>query len=122
MKFAVYQIILSKADIAAINAGETNTKFTAKTKMSMDFDGHKIAGLAYAAVEDNLYSHVANITAVDYNDCFEVGNIGPEANIERLGRMQSLSVGDVIVNEDGTCAVIANKGFVAFSHNPKMVA
>lgn len=122
MKFAVYQISLSKADINAVNAGEMNTKFSAKNKMTLDFAGDRIGGLASDAFEGGLYTHVANVTAADYNDCFEVGNIGPETNIERLARMSSLSVGDVIVAEDGTCAVIAPVGFVAFSHNPKMAA
>ena len=122
MKFTVYQINLSKADIAAINAGEMNTKFSAKNKMTMDFSGDRIGGLASDAFDSGLYTHVANITANDYDDCFEVGNIGPEANIERLERMSSLSVGDIIVAEDGTCAVIAPLGFVAFSHNPSKVA
>ena len=121
-KFAVYQISLSKADIAAINAGEMNTKFSAKNKMTMDFSGDRIGGLASEAFDSGLYTHVANITAEDYNDCFEVGNIGPEANIERLARMSSLSVGDVIVHEDGTVAVVAPMGFVAFSHNTKVAA
>ena len=121
-KFAVYQISLSKADIAAINAGEMNTKFSAKNKMTMDFSGDRIGGLASEAFDSGLYTHVANITAEDYNDCFEVGNIGPEANIERLERMSSLSVGDVIVHEDGTVAVVAPMGFVAFSHNTKVAA
>ena len=122
-KFAVYQISLSKADIAAINAGEINTKFSAKTKMSMDFSGDRIGGLASDAFEAGLYTHVANITAEDYNDCFEVGNVGPDDQIERItDRMSSLSVGDVIVHEDGTVAVVAPMGFVAFSHNTKVAA
>ena len=62
------------------------------------------------------------ITAEDYNDCFEVGNIGPDSQIERLGRMSSLSVGNVLVGEDGTCAVVASMGFVAFSFNPALAA
>jgi hypothetical protein len=122
MKFAVYQISLSKADVAAINAGEMNTKFSAKNKMTLDFAGDRIGGLASDAFEGGLYTHVANIIADDYNDCFEVGNVGPETNIERFARMSSLSVGDIIVADDGTCAVIAPVGFVAFSHNPSKVA
>jgi hypothetical protein len=122
MKFAVYQIQFTKAQYAAINAGEIVPSFEAKNKMNIDFSGNKIGGLASDAFEAGYYTHVANIEAEDYNDCFEVGNIGPDENIERLGRMSSLSVGDVIVAEDGTVAVIAPIGFVAFSHNPKVAA
>lgn len=122
MKFAVYQIQFTKAQYTAINANEIVPAFEAKNKMNMDFSGNKIGGLASDAFEAGYYTHVANITAEDYNDCFEVGNIGPDENIERLGRMSSLSVGDIIVHEDGTMAVIAPMGFVAFSHNTKAAA
>ena len=121
-KFAVYQISLTDAQYDAINNDEIVPAFAAKTKMSMDFSGDRIGGLASDAFEAGLYTHVANITAEDYNDCFEVGNIGPESSIERLTRMSSLSLGDVIVHEDGTVAVIAPVGFVAFSHNPSKAA
>jgi len=125
MKFAVYQIQLTAAQRKTVNeSGDFDSvpAFAAKTKMSMDFSGNKIGGLASDAFDAGYYTHVANITAEDYNDCFEVGNIGPDENIERLGLMSSLSVGDVIVAEDGTVAVIAPIGFVAFSHNPKIAA
>jgi hypothetical protein len=124
MKFAIYQIQLTEAQIDLINAEghDAVPAQSAKLKMMMDFDGHKIGGIASDAFETGLYTHVANITANDYNDCFEVGNIGPEENIERLSRMSSLSVGDVIVDEEGQCAVVAPVGFVAFSFNPKMAA
>jgi hypothetical protein len=125
MKFAVYQIQLTSAQRNLVNeSGDFNAvpAFAAKNKMNMDFSGNKIGGLASDAFEAGYYTHVANIEAADYNDCFEVGNIGPDQNIERLGRMSSLSVGDVIVAEDGTVVVIAPMGFVAFSHNPKVAA
>ena len=125
MKFAVYQIQLTSAQRNLINeSGDFNAvpAFAAKNKMNMDFSGNKIGGLASDAFDAGYYTHVANITAEDYNDCFEVGNIGPDENIERLSRMSSLSVGDVIVAEDGTVAVIAPVGFVAFSHNLSIAA
>jgi hypothetical protein len=125
MKFAVYQIQLTSAQRNLINeSGDFNAvpAFAAKNKMNMDFSGNKIGGLASDAFDAGYYTHVANIEAEDYNDCFEVGNVGPDQNIERLGRMSSLSVGDVIVAEDGTVAVIAPMGFVAFSHNTKVAA
>lgn len=124
MKFAIYQIQLTDAQYDLINSEGFSAvpAQIAKMDMNMDFDGNKIGGLASDAFEAGYYTHVANIEAKDYNACFEVGNIGPEENIERLSRMSSLSVGDVIVGEDGTMAVIAPVGFVAFSFNPKMAA
>lgn len=125
MKFAVYQIQLTEAQRNTVNeTGDFNSVPAMAAKLNMDFDdeGNKIGGLASDAFEAGYYTHVANITADNYNDCFEVGNIGPEENIERLTKMSSLSVGDVLVAEDGTVAVIAPIGFVAFSHNPKVAA
>ncbi len=130
-QFAVYQIQLTAAQRKTVNeSGDFDSvpAFAAKTKMSMDFSGNKIGGLAYDAFDAGYYTHVANIIAEDYNDCFEVGNIGPDrtdgavSSVERLGKMSSLSVGDIIVHEDGTMVVIAPIGFVAFSHNTKAAA
>lgn len=123
MKFAIYQIQITKADRDMINeTGDFNSvpAFAAKTKMQ--FADDLIGGLASDAMDNGFYTHVANIEATDFNDVFEVGNIGPESSIERLGRMSSLSVGDVIVGEDGQVVVVADCGFVAFSFNPKLAA
>lgn len=124
MKFAVYQIHLTDKQYDLINAQGHNAVPSHKIKldMTMDFSGHKIGGLASEAWEAGYYTHVANIEAEDYNGVFEIGNIGPEENIERLTRMYSISVGDVIVGEDGTLAVVASMGFVAFGFNPQMAA
>jgi hypothetical protein len=125
MKFAIYQIQITAAQRKTINESkdfDAVPAFAAKIKMKMD-DGNKIGGLASKAFEAGYYTHVANITAEDYEDCFEVGNVGPDDQIERITvRMSSLSVGDVIVAEDGTVAVIDPVGFVAFSHNPSIAA
>jgi hypothetical protein len=122
MKFDLYQIRLSAADVDAVNSGAVCEKHDFKVRMMMDFRGTKIGGFASEAFNANLYTKVATITAEDYDDAFEVGNIGPENQIERYGRMSSVSVGDVLVAEDGTVAVVANIGFVAFGHRPELAA
>lgn len=106
MKFAVYQ---------------TRDQET-KINLMMAFEDSETATTASTAWDKGLYTHVANITAADYNEVFEIGNIGPEQNIERLARMHSISVGDVIVGEDGTIVVVANVGFIAIGHNIKFAA
>ena len=126
MKFAVYQIQITEAQRKTIkeskNDFNTVPAFAAKIKMKMA-SGKKLGGLASKAYDAGYYTHVANIEAEDYEDCFEVGNVGPDDQIERITvRMSSLSVGDVIVAEDGTVAVIDPVGFVAFSHNPSIAA
>lgn len=126
MKYAIYQIRITEAQIDLINeTGDFNSVPAKKAKIDMEFDfrGHKIGGLAYDAfVEKGYYTHVANIEASSPNEVFQIGNIGPEENIERLNRMHSISVGDVLVDEEGNCSVVAPIGFVLFSVNPKMAA
>ena len=40
------------------------------------------------------------------NHAFEAGNIGPEDRIERLAQMHSVSVGDVLVDDEGAWLVM----------------
>jgi hypothetical protein len=90
--------------------------------MMMDFRGYNIGAYASDAFDANLYTKVATITAEDYNDAFEVGNMGPESQIQGYDRMSSVSVGDVLVSEDGTVAVVANVGFVQFGYRPDLAS
>lgn len=121
-KFAIYQIQFTEAQYTAINAGEMIAAFEAKNKMNMDFSGNKLGGLADEAMAEGHYTHVANIEANDFNEVFEIGNIGPEQNIERLTRMSSISVGDVIVDEEGNTAVVSPYGFTLFGFRPALAA
>lgn len=66
---------------------------------------------ATEAFAEGRYTHVSNITAPDLDGVFQIGNIGPESYIERLDRMASVSVGDIIVDEDGTTSLVAPFGF-----------
>ena len=120
MKYSVYQIQYSQTDIDEINAELPNAKRTAKMEMDFDFSGDKIGGLADKALDAGLYTHVSNIEADNPNQVFEIGNIGPESAITRFSRMHSLSVGDIIVDEEGQVIVVAPIGFVAFAFRPKM--
>jgi len=126
MKYAIYQIRLTDAEVDLINTTQdfnSVPKKKAKIDMEFDFAGRKIGGLAYDAfVEKGYYTHVANIEASSPKEVFQVGNIGPEEQIERLERMHSISVGDVIVDEEGQCIVVAPIGFVSFSHDWRLAA
>lgn len=113
MKFDLYQIKAATATPAADKA---------KIAMMMDFGDHKIGGLADDAFQRGFYTRVATLDAKDYNDAFEVGNIGPEEKITRWHSMSSASVGDILIAEDGTVAVIANVGFVQIAHYPHLAA
>ena len=58
-----------------------------------------------------LYKKVATIEAVSFDQVFDIGNIGPENKIVRHARMHSVSVGDVIVREDGVTRFVDSFGF-----------
>jgi len=60
----------------------------------------------------SYYQHVANVEADNEEDVFRVTNIGPEDQIERVGRMRSCSVGDVLYNVDtGEFIICASFGW-----------
>lgn len=114
MIYQLFQIQLSSEDWAAINAAGNHDaipKNKARIAMQMDFSGSKIAFMAKEAFNNDFYSHVANIDASDLEDAFEIGNIGPDSAIERLNQMSSVSVGDLIIDEDGNKSVVASFGF-----------
>lgn len=122
MKFAVYQITLDRQIVDAVNSGKKVPAYSAKMAMNMDFRSERIAENASKAFDNGYYTHVCNIEAKDLNDVFHVGNIGPESSIERLNRMSSISIGDVIVDETGSMSVVAANGFIAFAHKPALAA
>ena len=80
-------------------------------RFNLGFGDNPVA-LAEKLFNQRSYQLVADIKAVDLNHVFQIGNIGPEENITRIGQMCSLSVGDVIqCQETGDCFLIANFGF-----------
>jgi hypothetical protein len=117
MKYSIYQIHLTEAQYDLVNAeGHMAVPaHVAKMDMSMDFRGDKITDQASEAWDNGYYTHVSNIEAENLNQVFEIGNIGPEENIERLSRMHSISVADVIINETGEMVVVASAGFKVFT-------
>ena len=125
MKYAIYQIRITDAQVDLINEKGFDAVPAKKAKIDMEFDfaGRKIGGLAYDAfVNKGYYTHVANIEASSLKEVFQIGNIGPEENIERFDRMHSISVADVIVDEEGNCSVVAPVGFVMFTVNAAAAA
>ena len=112
MKYQLLQIKLSDAEVDKINAEGHDSVPKHKMKLNMSIGmGKKIAPIAKEAYELGYYTHVSNITADSLNGVFEVGNIGPEENIERLDRMHSVSVADIIVDPEGNKHVVASFGF-----------
>ena len=70
----------------------------------------------YGKVSGNdlfMYRPVADIEANDLDEVFHIGNIGPAEKIDAYHRMKSISVGDIICDEDGNYMVVGQYGFHA---------
>lgn len=114
MKYELMQIHLSDSEIMEINRSNDHSaipKAKMKIAMQMDFSGVKASHIASEAYSKGFYDHVSNIEANDLDEVYEIGNIGPEDAIERLGRMHSVSVGDIIIDEEGNKFLVASFGF-----------
>jgi len=70
-------------------------------------------GMGSFDLQANLdkYVHVADLDANSLNEAFEIGNIGPEEKYTRYTRMHSVSVGDILVEENGQAHIVASFGF-----------
>lgn len=109
MKYEVYQINLSREQINEVNSSKDGyPEFYAKY-MNTTF---RPTAESIVAAKD-MYSKVAVIEADGFEEVFEIGNIfeGYEDVIERIAPMHSVSVGDVIVREDGVTKFVAPIGF-----------
>ena len=111
MKYKLFQIHVTKAEHNKINAEGHDSVEKHKMKLDMSFSKDE-ASIAKKAFEKGYYTHVSNITTdKGLEGVFEVGNIGPEENIERLHPMYSTSVGDIVVDPEGNKHVVASFGF-----------
>ena len=111
MKYELHQIHLTDEEHDKVNAEGHNSVEKHKLHLDMNFSD-KAEVLAKEAWDKGYYTHVSNITTdKGLEGVFEVGNIGPEENIERLSRMYSTSVGDIVIDSDGKKHVVASFGF-----------
>ena len=101
MKFTVYQINLSDEQ-------EDNRDIR---EMYLDTIMQPTVDAIIKARE--YYKPVADIITDDFDGVFEIGNLGPEERILRKAPMHSVSVGDVIVREDGVTKFVAPFGFTS---------
>ena len=110
MNYKLYQIQLTDQEVDKINAEGHNSVPKHRLKLDMSFNDN-VAELAKQAMDKGYYTHVSNIEAEGLEGVFEVGNIGPESAITRLGRMHSVSVADVVETPEGVRHVVASVGF-----------
>ena len=108
MKYKIYQFYLTYEIYNGINAG---THADANTVMMQLMLVKKEVAQAVVDIAKSYMEHVADIEARDLNDVFDIGNIGPEEKITRYKNMTSLSVGNVIVDEDDVANIVCGFGF-----------
>ena len=118
MKYEINQIKLTEVEVDLINSlkdGESFDKWTAHLKASVSSHRteDKTREQANKSLADGFYTHVANITADSLDHVFEISNLQQEEDkVERLHPMRSVSVGDIIRDENGISSVVCNWGFV----------
>jgi len=113
-KFKLYQIHTTKEEDDLINAEGHDAVPKHKMHLDMTFRKQEDTGaIAKQAFDLGYYSHVSNIIAKSFEGVFSVGNMGPESQIERFAdcSMYSVSVGDIVEDEDGNKSVVAGMGF-----------
>ena len=111
MKFTVHQIQIDRSVYNEVNrlgheaAAEQFPEYRAY--MDTSFQGSK----RYKAEYGQYYKPVCTIEAANLNRVFDIGNIGPEESITRLAPMHSISVGDIIEDEQGVRVMVDSFGF-----------
>jgi len=109
MRFEIKQAVLSSSMVGEVNSSDVNPQFY---KDFLDVTYKPTQELI-----DNaryLYQTVGFIDADDADDVFKKGNVwdGFEDDIEHVGAgMHSISVGDLLLEEGGTCVVVDRSGF-----------
>ncbi len=98
MKYTVHQINLSDEQFSTLRDVYLDTTFKPTDEAIIRARG--------------LYKPVAIINATSLDDVFLIGNNGlNHPKIKKLDQMHSVSVGDVIVDENGHAVYVAPMGF-----------
>ena len=115
MKYEIHQIKLTEAETDRINNGESFPKWTAYQKATICTHRNidEAREQTNKSLENNFYTHVANITANSLDHVFEISNLQQEEDkVERLQPMRSVSVGDLITDENGVSSIVLGWGFI----------
>lgn len=104
----VYQIQLTDAEVDMANKGGTSARI--KAFFDRHFDEF------FKPENLKLYDHVVNVHTDDKEDAFRLMNLWEdESKIERIHEYcSSMSVGDILVMEDGKRLRCASFGFKEF--------
>ena len=113
MKYQVHQVQLTDAEVNKINAEghDAVERHAMKLKACFSEDPDGLRTIAGQMYDLGYYDHVANITEGSLEGVFHIGNEGDVQGVERLTRMSSVSVGDLIICDNGDKWVVATCGF-----------
>ena len=78
-----------------------------KAAMDVNFRGSEL----FTQDLVKYYTHVADLDVSDMDEAFHVHNIQDESKITRYGTQHSMSVGDLLVAEDGGMHIVEGYGF-----------
>lgn len=113
MKFQLMQIPLSDAEIDQINDGVVTEKYSNRCDISCF--GSKKLDAVYNALEEGYYETVAEIDAESLEGAFYIGNFMGDnpTKVKMIAEsVFSVSVGDILVDEDGCRHLVDRFGFV----------
>ena len=108
--FKVLQVTLSEMDCMVINS----IGWDAASEKFPNVNAYMLSAVKrkfQEAFNTGQFNHVATIAAIDLDEVFDIGNIGPEEKIARHAPMHSVSVGDVIQTPEGEFFAVASMGF-----------
>jgi len=116
MKFRLFQIAVPRSEYDAVNEmgwSEAMAKFPrVEAQQAVRIGGAK----AYVSEYSQYYVNVSDIEANDLENAFFVhnnpfGDDALEEQITRYAEQYSMSVGDVLVDEDGKSFIVDGFGF-----------
>ena len=108
--FKLYQIVIDKQLSNLINTEGWDCHIDALSYRNAS-EGDPSFGII-----NDCYTHTADLVCDDLDHCFEVGNVGPEdRRIKKVGS-RSVSVGDLLEDEDGLLHLVDSIGFRNVTH------
>ena len=110
--FKLYQIVIDKQLSNLINTEGWDCNVNALAYRNAS-EGDPSLGIYH-----DCYTHVADLVCDDLDHCFEVGNVGPEDRfVKKVGvNRTSVSVGDLLEDEDGLLHLVDSIGFRNVTH------
>jgi len=119
--FRVFQFRVSGAAKKAVNTLGWDGAMKSYPEVEIHVDVRSEGSEYFKDWMGEHYNHVANVVANNLDDVFRIGNIGPdEESDEKIVRvsdnMYSVSVGDIIVDDNGKAFMVDPIGFAELNN------